>query len=463
VTGRTLVIADAVFGVSAPPLAEGPGSVAVLVEGGRVADIGRRRDLAGSDAAVVDLTGRVLVPGLVNAHTHLQYSSFSQAIGARDFFTWIRTLTSLIPTLDAGGWLASARLGALENLTAGVTSVGDIFSRGESLAALAEAGLGGVAFRELIGPDPAAAADAAAILERELAALSAAADGAGVSLGLSPHAPYTCDPSLYVAARRIADRERLRLATHVAETRDEVDLLRDGTGAFAGYVAARRAGFDPPRATPVRYLDRLGFWSGGPVLAVHAVHLTAADRRILAERGATIVTCPSSNERLGTGRADVPAARGAGVRVAVGSDSLASTESIDLLAELAILARRHRSLAPETLLEMATRDAAEALGLEPGAGTLTVGGPADLAAFALPGPAARSTARSTAVFSPPDLLLALFAAAPRADAVMRGGKWLVRHGKPLTMDETSVRAAAREVATALRHAAAALTAGADGE
>jgi cytosine/adenosine deaminase-related metal-dependent hydrolase len=462
--GQTLIVADAVFPVSAEPLAEGPGSVALLIEGGRIAAIGRRADVRRRSVGpeIVDLTGSAIVPGLVNAHTHLQYSCFGDAISPRDFFGWIRALTSLIPVLDSEGWLASSRLGALENLRAGVTEVGDIFSREESLAAAAEAGLGGVAFFELIGPGADEAARVAASLERRLPHLADSARTAGLALGISPHAPYTSHPSLYVAAKRIADRERLKLATHVAETRMESDLLRDGSGPLASYVTARRDDFVPPRSTPVRYLDGLGFWASGG-LAVHAINVTDADRRALARAGATIVTCPSSGEALGSGATDVAAARTAGVRVAVGSDSLASAERINLLTELDALARRHRSLAPGALLEMATRDGAGALGLGPDAGTLTVGGPATLAAFpvatfpaptAAPGTGGRSGAKRTSGRGPDPsaILRALFAAAPAATAVMRNGRWLVREGRPEGRDEASMRAAAKTATEKLRRA-----------
>lgn len=441
----TSLIADAVFPVASEPvLALSGDPVRVLIEGDRVSSIGHASEIDPPPAAeTIDLTGCLVVPGLVNAHTHLQYSCFGEAIRTREFFEWVRAVTTLIPSMDAEAWLASSRAGALENLQAGVAHMADVFSRKESLAAAAEAGIGGVAFFEVIGPGPDEAALAASALERRLDALADAASAAGLTLGLSPHAPYTCHPVLYAAARRLADRERLPLATHVSETRDESTVFRDGSGPFSLYMAARRPDFRPPRASPIRYLDTLGFWSGGRALAVHAVHATRADLEILAAREVAVVTCPSSNIALGAGRADVPAMNRVGLRVAVGSDSLASVAHIDLLAELGMLAGRHRSLTPSRLLAMATRDGAEILGLEPGTGTLAPGAPADLTAFPLPS----ETRGGPGVAD--RMLGALFAEAPRARAVLRRGRPLLLDGEPVGLDAREVLAEAAAVTARL--------------
>lgn len=452
-----LLTADAVFGVAAPPvLTRDKDPAAVLIDGDRVRAVGQLSQVLASAGPSpgasspgmdrIDHPGCVITPGLINAHTHLQYSCFGQAIGTREFFPWVRAMTALLAVPDAASWLASAHLGALENLRAGVTAAGDIFSRDESVEAMGGAGLRGVAFYELIAPSPDEAMDAAAAVERRLERLAQHTAAAGVTLGLAPHAPYTVHPSLYVAARRLADRERLPAATHVAETRDEVDLLADGSGPMAMYVTARRADFVPPRKSPIAYLDGLGFWTGGPTLAVHAVHATADDLALLAERGAAVVVCPSSNESLSAGQADVPGMLAAGVRIAVGSDSLASTERISILAELGELHRRHPELAPTRLLSMATMGGAAALGHPGCTGTLAEGTPADLAVFGLDDAARGSLAGGDAS----GVLAALFSAAPDAVASMRGRDWLLRDGLPVNLHGPEVEEAAAAVTSKLR-------------
>jgi 5-methylthioadenosine/S-adenosylhomocysteine deaminase len=458
-----LLTADAVFGVAAPPvLTHGKDPAAVLIDGDRIRAVGQLSQVTASAGlspgesspglARIDHPGCVITPGLVNAHTHLQYSCFGQAIGTREFFPWVRAMTALLAVPDASSWLASAHLGALENLRAGVTTAGDIYSRDESVQAMGEGGLGGVAFYELIAPSADEAMDTAAAVERRLERLAHHTAAAGVKLGLAPHAPYTVHPSLYVAARHLADRERLPAATHVAETQDEVDLLADGSGPMAMYVTARRADFVPSGKSPIAYLDDLGFWAGSPTLAVHAVHATADDLALLAERGAAVVVCPSSNESLAAGQADVPGMLAAGVKIAVGSDSLASTERISILAELGELHRRHPQLAPTRLLSMATMGGAAALGHPGCTGTLAEGTPADLAVFALDDGGKRSLAGGDASGA----LAALFSASPGAVASMRGGEWLVRDGIPVSLHGPEIEAAAAEVTSMLTSEAARL-------
>lgn len=458
-----LLTADAVFGVAAAPVLGHPKDpAAVLIDGDRIRAVGLlSRVLATSglppDGAPqgmgrLDHAGCVITPGLVNAHTHLQYSCFGQAIRTREFFAWVRAVTALMSVPDGASWLASARLGALENLKAGVTTAGDIYSRDESVQAMGEAGLRGVAFFELIAPGPDEAMDTAAAVERRLERLAHHTAAAGVTLGLAPHAPYTVHPSLYVAARRLADRERLPVATHVAETQDEVDLLADGSGPMAMYVTARRADFTPPGKSPIAYLDDLGFWAGGPTLAVHAVHASADDLALLAERGAAIVVCPSSNRTLSTGHANVGGMLAAGVKVAVGSDSLASTERISILAELGELHRRHPEIAPTRLLAMATMGGAAALGHPGCTGTLAEGTPADLAVFPIDEAAKGSLAGGDASGA----LAALFEASPCATASMRGGRWLMRDGLPADLHGPDIEATAAAVTSKLRSEAARL-------
>jgi cytosine/adenosine deaminase-related metal-dependent hydrolase len=154
-------------------------------------------------------------------------------------------------------------------------------------------------------------------------------------------------------------------AIHLAESREEAEFIASGTGPWPAFLAARGLGhvpFVPSGKSPVRYCDSLGVLHSR-LVAAHGVQVDAADRRLLAERGVHVVLCPRSNQAIGVGQADVPALEAAGVKLALGSDSLASAPSLDVLEDAALLHRQFPSLAPRSILRMATLGGASALGL----------------------------------------------------------------------------------------------------
>jgi cytosine/adenosine deaminase-related metal-dependent hydrolase len=154
-------------------------------------------------------------------------------------------------------------------------------------------------------------------------------------------------------------------AIHLAESPAESEFLMTGHGEWGAFLSRRGAGkvaFTPPGLSPVRYLDSVGALRSG-LVAAHCVHCDAADRALLAERGVHAVICPRSNAALQVGTADVPALLGAGVKLALGTDSLACVETLDLLAEAAALQRTFPALDPAEIVRMATLGGAEALGL----------------------------------------------------------------------------------------------------
>jgi cytosine/adenosine deaminase-related metal-dependent hydrolase len=191
----------------------------------------------------------------------------------------------------------------------------------------------------------------------------------------TPHGPHTTSPQLIrmLAARAAAAGEPISI--HVAESRSEIDLIRDGSGPLPDLLREREMwdpGFEPRGHTPVEHLDRLGALTAG-TLAVHCVHLTQADHSRLQMRGATMVTCPRSNRYLGVGKAPVPQLLGQGIPVALGTDSLASAPDLDLFAEMAALLDEHPALTPRAVLRMATLNGAAALGLARRLGSIEPG------------------------------------------------------------------------------------------
>lgn len=371
--------ADWLLPITAPPIPDG----AVLVAaGGRVA-------AAGPDAQVprppgvpgLRLRGAALLPGLVNAHTHLELTGLAGRAEEEDFVAWIGTIRRLKAGRGPGEYLEAARAGIRQGWAGGVTTVADTGDSGAALRALAELGASGVAYHEVFGPDPAQA-------DGSLAGLRAAVEALGpvqtarARLGVSPHAPYSVSGALYAAVARLAAERGLPLAVHVAESAAESALLADGSGGFA--AAWERRGIVPPAAgvTPVAWLERHGVL-GPRTLCIHAVRVDGRDVGRLRAAGAAVAHCPLSNRRHGHGAAPLGALLAAGLRVGVGTDSEASVGPPDLLAE-ARAARAIAGLDPRAALALATAGAAAAIGLAGEVGELAPGAWADAVAVALP-------------------------------------------------------------------------------
>jgi 5-methylthioadenosine/S-adenosylhomocysteine deaminase len=257
---------------------------------------------------------------------------------------------------------------------------------------------------EVIGMDDA---DLPQIMERMESRLATLREACGplVEPGLSPHAPYTVSSRLYRELARYARRNDLRLATHVAESKAEVELLKHGMGAIAqAYKAAhlwKGQHWSPPGVSPVSLLQRSEAL-GPETLAVHCVQLDSDDIAVLAASGATVAHCPRSNGRLQCGTAPISDLRRAGVVVGLGTDSLASNETLDLFAEMGAAVDYSRAstaagvpesaegrvLDDKAVLRMATLEGAAALGLDSHIGSLDVGKQADIIAVQLPQAAA---------------------------------------------------------------------------
>jgi cytosine/adenosine deaminase-related metal-dependent hydrolase len=229
-------------------------------------------------------------------------------------------------------------------------------------------------FHELLAWDPAGAEATLAGAEERLRA--ARGRTSPVELRLAAHAPHSVSPALLAA---LAARGGVG-TIHVAESKEEVRFLARGDGPWAEFLGRRGLGhvaFRPPGVSPVRYLDGLGVVRPG-LVAVHAVHVDDDDRRLLAERGVAVVVCPRSNRNLGVGTADVPALLEAGITVGLGTDSLASVETLDVLADAVLVSRQFPDLDPAAVVRMATAGGAAALGLAD-LGTLAPGRKAVLA------------------------------------------------------------------------------------
>ena len=375
--------------ISEPPIHDGW----VAIEGGRIVAYGAlgpagRRGLA--DGAVeVDLGDVAVLPGLVNAHTHLELSYLRDDVPpASEFVTWIRAVIAARrqrPNPNAPEILAAVDRGVTEAVSCGTAIVGDISNTLVTFGPLARSPLAAVVFYELIRfntPDPAGVVAHAC---RELEAL---VPTDRVRASLAAHAPYSVAPLVLRAIRLAVDRDPFApCSVHVSESTEEIEFIRSGGGPWRTLLEELGAwdpAWVPPGGTPVQFLDDSGFLDAR-VLAVHGVQMTPADLKRLAVRGSTLVTCPRSNFHTGAGAPPIEDFYDAGVHVAVGTDSLASAPDLNVFAELATM----RALAPTVpaaaLLDSATWQGARALGFDADYGTIEPGKSARLLAVAIPG------------------------------------------------------------------------------
>jgi len=336
-----------------------------VVEGGRIVWVGPSS--AAVEGPVDDLGDGVLLPGLVNAHTHLELSHLGhlRAVGEKGFVAWIEGVVSALgtPPVEAG----ARALEAISGLVAsGTAAVGDVSNQLAHLDLLDASGLEATAFFELLGWDPAQAEAVLAAADLRLAESS----GRRTRVRLAAHGPHSVSRRLFAG---LAQRGG-PASVHVAESPAETRFLSTGDGEWPEFLARRglsHVAFEPPGLSPVQYLDSLGLLKPG-MLAVHCVRTAPDDWTLLARRGVGVALCPRSNRNLGLGLPPVRGLLEAGVALCLGSDSLASAETLNVLDDAALLHRELPDLDPALLVHMATAGGAQALGrsdlgtLEPG-------------------------------------------------------------------------------------------------
>jgi cytosine/adenosine deaminase-related metal-dependent hydrolase len=428
--------------VTQPPIEDG----CVVEHDGSIVFVGWRGDApTGIDH---DLGDSVLLPGLINTHTHLELTAMRGFLEDLCFNDWIDKLrASRKEALTDEMLLDSARYGIVEGLHAGITTYADTCATGFVMRAMIEAGVRGVMFQETFGSAAEQCDSAMETLRARVAQLEPLQTDL-VGLGISPHAPYTICDDLYRAAARFANETGLRMALHIAESESEHDIVRDARGPFAEEWKARGLPLEPRARSPVELLEKTGCLDGSPLL-IHCVRLDADDIAIVARHQCTVAHCPASNAKFGHGIAPITELIAAGVTVGLGSDSVASNNRMDILEEarLAVLMQRaarrsERALTALQALEMATIGGARALRIDNRTGSLEPGKDADLAAFSL------EPARATPVG---DIVATiLFAVAgTQADFVTVKGRTMIEHGRHASADD-QLRSRVQSAAASLR-------------
>lgn len=416
-----------VLPIESPPIRDG----AVVVDGDRIAWVGPS-SLAQA-AKHEHLGNAILLPGLVNAHTHLELAALRGFLEGLDFREWLRVLTDVSRNVfDAQSLWDASRFGVSEALRAGITTVADCSPTGAPLSAMIDAGIRGRVYLETFGPDAAQVPDSILALQNGVRQLRERVTHL-VDVGISPHAPYSVSPALFEAVARYARDEDLPVATHIAESAAEVDFVRNGAGTFADRLRLRNIVFSATNASPLELLERTGML-GPKTLCIHAIHVDSEDVRRISSSGSTVVHCPISNAKLGQGIAPVPEMLATGVVVGLGTDSVASNDRMDLLAEVrqavllqSLAASRPDAVSASDALELATRGSARALGMDD-IGVLAPGRAADMCAFSC------DAFEASPVYDPCVLLVHVLGSGREALLTMVGGRVLVRDGVELAFD-----------------------------
>jgi aminodeoxyfutalosine deaminase len=358
--------------ISQPPIRD----AWLRTDRGRIVAFGHSRPGDFTSTDEIDLGSAAVLPGLVNAHTHLELSWMRDRIPETDdFHRWIRMVITLSrDAAPSNERSARAIEEAIDESSGfGTAVIGDISNSLATAAPLARHELAAVIFHELIG---FRAADARRLTREAIERLQRLPSGETIRYTLAPHSPYSVSPALFKAIRTTLPQTPFaRSSVHLGESQAETEFLQSGTGPWRELLETLGV-WDPswvaPECNPVEYLDQMGFLDER-LLVVHGVQFGEPELKRVAAKGATLVTCPRGNIRTGAGRPPIAEFFESGARLAVGTDSLASVPDLNVFAEIAEMRRLAPGIPPRLLLECATMNGARALGFDAHFGTIEPG------------------------------------------------------------------------------------------
>ncbi|MBW2473220.1 MAG: amidohydrolase family protein [Deltaproteobacteria bacterium] len=386
----TLYTARYLLPITAPPIEGG----ALLVDGGRILASGSRTELRNisQNAKEIDFGDAVLMPPMVNAHAHLELSSFPDWLNTtgevdapRDFVDWILRLIRVRRNLDLSQFRDSLAWGLKESLRSGTGAVGDILTTLPGADVYQDSPLYGKVYAEVLGHDKGVVSDRLETIETMLGR----PPGKALNWGLSPHAPYTLSSSIIDQVFAFSAEQSLQSSIHLAESAEESAFVRSGQGAIADklYTAAQWDPATDPASgcSPVKFLCRAGRLRRNDLM-VHGVQVDDSDISLVKRTGCYVALCPRSNAALDVGRAPVIDYLKAGVQLSLGTDSLASAPSLSIWHELAFARSWFAGdVSPRKWLEIATLGGARALGLQGRIGQLASGSDASFQVVGLTG------------------------------------------------------------------------------
>lgn len=435
--------------ITAPPIDNG----AIAIEGRIILAVGRRPEIVAEfpDAPVNDFGQAAILPGLVNAHSHLELTVMRGFLENEegDFFAWLRRLTVARMAMTNEDLFVSSMCGAIEAARAGITCLGDSSSlAAQSMRAVKEVGLRSIVYQESFGPDAKVAAENLARLRDQVAEMREL-ETHQVRAGISPHAPYTVSARQLEMISRLASEEKLPLMTHAAESEAEQLFMTEGRGPFADGLKMRGIEWRTPGVSTIRYLHEHGVLETRPLLA-HCINIGEVDFELIKAAGAGVVHCPKSNAKLRHGRAPFRQFVKTGIRVGLGSDSVASNNTCDILEEarfatlMTRLDQHDDAINADEALQAATLGGARAMGLDDRVGSLEEGKQADLAVVRLAG------FHQEPVSSPID---ALIFSSSGHDVILTvvAGKEIYRESHVMTVNEHDFLTRTQEIRSRLEH------------
>jgi len=352
---------------------------AVLIDDGKVKFAGRANDISNHESCqIIDLGNSAIVPGFVNTHTHLDLTHLHNFIKYNgDFTDWIRQLVNAKKEWTESEYLSSIRAGIKSSLESGTTTVADITRNGLALGELQKSNIRKTLFYELIDFNPDSAESTIDNFKNIIRKIK---HDDLLSIGIFPHTPYTVSEELYISCKSVSKELDICIATHISETIDEANFLTRKAGNFVSLLRD----FDmlndwkPPGLRPVNYMNNIGFLENGCIL-VHCNYLTGEEVDHIDESNSTIVFCPRSHKYFRHKDHPFYMLGKRNINIALGTDSLASNDSLSILDEMKYIYTQHKTSKPQDIFYMGTIAGATALRLNNKIGKLEEGYDADIA------------------------------------------------------------------------------------
>ena len=371
--------ADWVLPITSPPIKDG----IVLTDGKAIKAVGSGKELSKFPYdEIIDCSGKIILPGFVNAHSHLELTGFRGKIEKGLPFTdWARKVVSIRKDITENEIATAIKDGLDELISSGVTTVGDFSQTGITAKILNERGLRGTVFLEFSGFNPEQKDERLRELKEKFNRFSSIFNLQSlIRIGVAPHAPYSVSPELLKESHNFAQEKRLPLAIHISEMLEEIEFIKNGSGAMKDLLIDFGVWNDkwmPPQTTPVQSLQNMGILKGA--IGIHLNIVTEDDIRILKENDVSVVYCPGSNKWFGRNwKYPLREFLNNGINVAIGTDSLSSNEKLNMFYEMRVLKENFPDLENNIILKMATVNGAKAIGFEGEAGEIAVGRKADI-------------------------------------------------------------------------------------
>ncbi|HDP69346.1 MAG TPA: amidohydrolase [Actinobacteria bacterium] len=429
---------------------------AVVIGGDKIKSVGKFEELKEKypTEKIKDFGQAVLMPGFVDAHSHLEYSVFRGLCDDLSFSYWKMQLTRKSSKLSDEDWFYSAKLGALEAISSGITSIADSTNTGASLKAAKEAGLRGIIFHEVVGMDNSKVDETISEAKKFVSSWQAEASGTNLEIGVSPYSVYAVSPPLFQAVSHWAREEGLKVCFHLAGSLDECEFVKYGSSSLATLYLEQMGWSDflwqPMGVSPVKYVEQWDALESGKVMVVHCVQVSDADIDILKKYDVSVVHCPKCSAKLGMGIAPLEKLLRQNLKVGMGMDSPASNNTLDMFDEMRVGLLLQRGFeekvdgfSAEKFIGLATLGGAQVLGIDSEVGSLEKSKKADLIAVDI------SRTYQSPVSDP---CSALVYTANQEDVIftMVGGKVLYEKGKYSILDKKDVLSKAEPIRTKLK-------------